>query len=87
MAPGLAACLAWDLPASVTLVRRSEIGSWNAGDDALSRVGLDNVRRQEPVARAAVATVGGTAVEELSGGSHFAATHALLLDEHVGVAA
>jgi len=87
VAPGLAACLAWDLPASVTLVRRSEIDAWNLGDDALSRQGLDNVRSHEPVARAVVAMAGGTPIAELSGGSHYAATHALWLHEHEGCAA
>jgi hypothetical protein len=84
VAPTLAACLAWDLPTTVSLVRRSDIASWGVSDDALFEVALDNVRASEAVARGVVAGEGATDVEELSSGSHFAASHALLLHDHVG---
>jgi hypothetical protein len=84
IAPGLAACLAWDLPTTVSLVRRSEIASWSVSDDTLFAVALANVRAREAVARAVVGREGATEIEQLSSEGHFAASHALSLEDHVG---
>jgi hypothetical protein len=77
-------CLAWDLPSTVRLVRRSDVASWDAGEESLFALALDNVRKHEPVARSERTTDRGVRVIELGGESHFAASHALLLADHLG---
>jgi hypothetical protein len=82
-APGLAACLVWDLPMSVSLVRRADIACWGCHEDVLVDTALENVWTSEPVERSKTPASYGV-IEELAGDSHFAATHALLLERHLG---
>lgn len=84
MTSRLTRCLAWDLPSTVRLVHRRDLASWDEDHDALFELALENVRSQEPVARAELTTEQGVVVTELSGASHFAASHALLLEDHLG---
>lgn len=81
-APSLSACLAWDLPMSVSLVRRADIACWGCPETVLVETALENVWARERVERA-TPSASRPEIEELSGESHFAATHALLLERRL----
>ncbi len=83
VASALSLCVVWDLPTTVRFTARAEVAAWNLADQALVDLGLANVRASEPVERCALATDDGTRASELSGASHFAASHAMLLDTHL----
>lgn len=83
-AEGLIETLVYDLPGSVRTVPPDHVQKWGVADDELFRIGLENVRLEQPPPVRQQFDVGkGAVLQALVGDSFFTASHVLFLDEHL----
>jgi hypothetical protein len=84
-AEGLIETLVYDLPGSVRTVPPDHVRKWGVAEDELFRIGLANVKTEQPPPVAQKFEVGkGAQIRALVGDSFFTASHALFLEDHVG---
>lgn len=83
-AEGLIETLVYDLPGSVRTVPPDHPGKWGVAEEELFRIGLDNVRAEQPPPVRQQFDVGkGAVIQALVGDSFFTASHALFLEDHL----
>ena len=83
-AEGLIETLVYDLPGSVRTVPPDHVDKWGVSEDELFRIGLDNVRSEQPPPVRQQFDVGkGAVLQALVGDSFFTASHILFLEDHV----
>jgi hypothetical protein len=83
-AEGLIETLVYDLPGSVRTVPPDHVAKWGVEAEELFRIGLGNVRAEQPPPLLQTFDVGkGAAIQALVGDSFFTASHALFLEEHL----
>jgi hypothetical protein len=84
VAEGLVAVLTFDLPETVMSVRASDRETWEVDDEELYETALDNVRNEGLLTGNKVDVGGSTSVVVLEGGgTFFAASHALFLEDYL----
>jgi len=83
-AEGLIETLVYDLPGSVRTVPPDHVDKWGVPEDELFRIGLDNVRSEQPPPVRQQFDVGkGAVLQALVGDSFFTASHILFLEDHL----
>jgi hypothetical protein len=83
-AEGLIETLVYDLPGSVRTVPPDHVTRWGVPEDELFRIGLANVKAEQPPPVLQTFEVGkGAAIRALVGDSFFTASHALFLEDHL----
>lgn len=83
-AEGLIETLVYDLPGSVRTVPPDHVRNWGVAEDELFRIGLENIRAEQPQPVRQQFDVGkGAVLQALVGDSFFTASHALFLDDHL----
>jgi hypothetical protein len=83
-AEGLIETLVYDLPGSVRTVPPDHARKWGVALDDLFRIGLQNVRAEQPAPALQKFDVGkGATLQALVGDSFFTASHALFLEDHL----
>lgn len=83
-ADGLIETLVYDLPGSVRTVPPDHARRWGVPEEELFRVGLANVKAEQPPPVTQTFDVGkGGAIRALVGDSFFTASHALFLEDHL----
>lgn len=75
--------LALDLPTTVRTVSRLEADAWHIDPDDLLDIGRQNLRNTPRLVETIVPLEQGTRFKVLSGDSHYAASHALFLDDYL----
>lgn len=80
---GVVSVLVYDFPHVIATVPREHVTNWCKFDDELWEIALEAVRGDAPE-REEVEIEEGVSATILAGASFFSATHALLLDEHMG---
>lgn len=84
IAEGLVAVLTFDLPETVISVRKGDRSAWPVADDALFAAALANVRGEGKLAISPVDLESGATLSVLEGGgTFFAASHALFLEDYL----
>jgi hypothetical protein len=83
-AEGLIETLVYDLPGSVRTVPPDHVRKWGVAEDELFRIGLANVKSEQPAPVVQKFGVGkGAEIRALVGDSFFTASHALFLEDHL----
>lgn len=83
-AEGLIETLVYDLPGSVRTVPPDHAARWGVPEEELFRIGLGNVKAEQPPPVVQTFDVGkGAAIRALVGDSFFTASHALFLEDHL----
>jgi hypothetical protein len=83
-ADGLIETLVYDLPGSVRTVPPDHVGRWGVSQDELFRIGLANVKAEQPPPAIQAFEVGkGATVRALVGDSFFTASHVLFLESYL----
>jgi len=80
--PGVLSTLVYDLPETIMTVHPEHAINWARHGDELFRIGLENVRDQDPVSIETIQLDEVTA-ELLLGNHLFAATHVLMLEDYL----
>jgi hypothetical protein len=82
-AEGIVATLVYDLPDSVAMVHKDTFTSWGLSKEAVFRIAMENVHREEGIDRQEMSADAGCKIQALMGDSFFTASHALFLEEYL----
>lgn len=86
LAPALTASFVYDLPTTVSTANPEQVQAWGLSHEELLAVAIDNLRA-DAVERQTVGEAGPSAVVACVADHFFAASHALLLGEHLPASA
>jgi hypothetical protein len=82
-AEGMVATLVYDLPDSVAMVHKDSFTSWGLTKEAVFRLAMENVHREEGIDQQELPAEAGCKLSALMGDSFFTASHALFLEEYL----